>query len=78
MAKTTRSWTITKAEARFSEVIGRALTEGLQVITRRGRAIALLIAAKEWQCETTRQGSLADFFAASPLRGSSLRIERRR
>src|ERR1051326_4405151 len=72
VAKTTRSWTVTKAEARFNEVIGRALTEGPQVITRRGRTIALLIAAKECQRETTRQGSLADFFAASPLRGSRL------
>jgi len=78
MGKITRSWTVTKAEARFSEVIDRALTEGPQVITRGGRTIALLIAAKEWQGETTRQGSLADFFAASPLRGSGLGIERRR
>ena len=49
-----------------------------RLVTRGGRTIALLIAAKEWQGETTRQGSLADFFAASPLRGSGLRIERRR
>ncbi len=73
MGKITRSWTVTKAEARFSEAIGRALTEGPQVITRKGRTIALLIAAKEWQGATTRQGNLADFFAASPLRGSGLR-----
>ena len=32
--------------------------------------------AEEWQNETKRQGSLADFFTASPLRGSGLRIER--
>jgi hypothetical protein len=34
------------------------------------------VAVEEWRRKTKRQGSLADFFAASPLRGSGLKIER--
>jgi len=33
---------------------------------------------EEWTRKTRRKGTLADFFAASPLRGSGLEIERAR
>jgi hypothetical protein len=46
-----------------------------QVITRHGRK-AVVVAAEEGERKTKRQGTLADFFAASPLRESGLEIER--
>ena len=76
MSKTTGAWAVAEAKARFSEVIDRALAEGPQVITRKGRTAVVVVAAEEWQKKTKRHGSLADFFAASPLRGSGLKIER--
>jgi prevent-host-death family protein len=76
MSKTTGSWAVAEAKAKFSEVIDRALAEGPQVITRKGRTAVVVVAAEEWQQKTKRHGSLADFFAASPLRGSGLKIER--
>jgi len=71
------TWTVAEAKAKLSEVINRAETTGPQTITRNGRKTAVLVAAEEWERKTTRQGNLAEFFAASPLRGSKLKIRRR-
>lgn len=69
-------WTIADAKAHFSEVVESALKKGPQVITRHGRRAVVVVAAEEWESKTRRQGTLADFFAASPLRDSGLEIER--
>ena len=70
------SWTIAEAKA-FSEVIERARSRGPQTITRHGRKAAVVVAAEEWERKTKRTGNLAEFFAASPLRRSGLRVKRR-
>ena len=69
-------WTVAEAKAKFSEVIERAMSEGPQTITRKGRTAAVVVGAEEWQRKTNRVGNLAEFFAASPLRGSGLKIRR--
>jgi prevent-host-death family protein len=71
-------WTVAEAKAKFSEVIDRALSEGPQTITRKGRTAAVLVGADEWERKTARVGNLAEFFAASPLRGSGLKLRRRK
>jgi prevent-host-death family protein len=71
------TWTVAQAKAKFSEVIDRALTEGPQTVTRKGRTAVVVVDAAEWQRKTKRVGTLADFFAASPLRGSGLKLPRR-
>ena len=73
---TRSAWTVADAKARFSEVIERARTKGPQIITRNGRKAAVVVSAEEWQQKTKRKGNLAEFFAASPLRNSGLKIER--
>jgi prevent-host-death family protein len=70
-------WTVAEAKARFSEVIDRAASDGPQTITRNGRTTAVIVAAAEWERKTKRTGSLAEFLAGSPLRGSRLRLPRR-
>jgi len=65
----TQTWTVADAKAKFSEVIDKAETEGPQRITRHGRTAAIVVAASEWKRKVNRKGSLADFFATSPLRG---------
>jgi prevent-host-death family protein len=72
----TQIWTVAQAKAKFSEVIERAMSEGPQTITRKGRTAAVVVGAEEWQRKTNRVGNLAEFFAASPLRGSGLKIRR--
>jgi prevent-host-death family protein len=66
-----------KAKARFNEVVDRAMSEGPQTITRKGRTAVVVVGAEEWQRKTKRIGTLAEFFAQSPLRGSSLKLSRR-
>lgn len=70
------TWTIAEAKAKFSRVIDCAREQGPQTITRNGRAAAVIVASEEWERRTKRQGTLADFFAASPLRRSGLKVER--
>jgi len=70
------SWTVAEAKAKFSEIIERAMSEGPQTITRKGRTAAVVVGAEEWQRKTTRVGNLAEFFATSPLRGSGLQVQR--
>jgi len=73
-----REWPVADAKARFSEMIDRALSEGPQVVTRNGRRTVVVLAVDEWERRVKRQGNLAEFFAASPLRGSQLKISRSR
>jgi len=72
----TQNWTVAEAKAKFSEVLDRARSEGPQTITRKGRMAAVIVAAEEWELKTHRAGNLAEFFAASPLRGSGVKLRR--
>jgi prevent-host-death family protein len=74
MAGTT--WTVAQAKAKFSEVIERAQSRGPQTITRNGRRAVVVVAVDEWARKTKRIGNLAEYFAASPLRGSQIKIQR--
>jgi prevent-host-death family protein len=76
IAKNAKAWTIADAKAHLSEVVESALKKGPQIITRHGRKAVVVVAAEEWERKTHRKGTLADFFAASPLRDSGLEIER--
>jgi prevent-host-death family protein len=71
-------WTVAQAKAKFSEIIDRAMSEGPQTITRQGRTAVVVVGAEEWQRKTNRVGTLAEFFAKSPLRGSGLKFQRRK
>ena len=74
----THTWTVAEAKAKFSEMIDRARSAGPQTITRNGRTAAVVVATEEWERKIRRQGSLAEFFASSPLRRSGLEIGRLR
>jgi prevent-host-death family protein len=76
MKKSNRQWAVAEAKAKFSAIIDRALTEGPQTITRSGRKTVVVVSAKTWERKESRKGNLAEFFAASPLRSSKIRINR--
>ncbi len=69
-------WTVAEAKARLSELIENARARGPQTITRNGKTAAVVVSPDEWERKTKRVGTLADFFAASPLRGSGLEVTR--
>ena len=43
------SWQVQDAKARFSEFLSASLTEGPQIVTRRGVQTAVLIPVDEWR-----------------------------
>ena len=43
------SWPMQDAKARFSELLEKCLTEGPQMVTRRGAETAVLLPASEWR-----------------------------
>ncbi len=44
-----RTWQVQDAKARFSEFLEASLTEGPQVVTRRGIEAAILLPIGEWR-----------------------------
>jgi prevent-host-death family protein len=70
-------WPVAEAKARFSEVIDQA-RGAPQTITRNGKRAAIVVSVEEWDRRNARSGTLADFLAASPLRGAKLRLDRAR
>ncbi len=74
-------WQLQDAKARFSEVFRLARERGPQRVTKHGREAVVVISAEEYTRLTqskARKGSLSEFFAASPLRGSGIDLDRPR
>lgn len=76
---TADTWSVAEAKARLSELLETVGRDGPQTISRRGRPVAVVVSLDEWERRKRRQGTLADFFATSPLRelGGELEIEPR-
>jgi prevent-host-death family protein len=70
------TWAVAEAKSRFSEMIDRALNDGPQTITRKGKEAVVIVSAEEWRRKSERVGNLAEFFAASLLRESGLKVKR--
>lgn len=69
-------WQLQEAKSKFSEVVDRALTEGAQIVTRRGKKAVVVLPIDEYERLTKKSGSLSQFLLDSPLAGSELPIER--
>ncbi|TDI43747.1 MAG: type II toxin-antitoxin system Phd/YefM family antitoxin [Acidobacteria bacterium] len=71
-----RVWALQDAKNRFSEVVDRAIAEGPQTITRRGKETAVVVSIGEFKRLTTPKGSLVGFLRKSPLVGADLDVGR--
>lgn len=69
-------WQVQEAKARFSELVDRTLKEGPQTVTRHGKTVAVLVAAKEYRRLRSGGKSLKELLVAAPLEG--VRITRSR
>ena len=79
--RASREWQLHEAKARFSEVFRLARERGPQRVTKHGREAVVVLPAEEYARLTQSEackGSLAEFFAASPLRGSGIDLDRPR
>ena len=72
----TRVWALQDAKNKFSELVETALRHGPQVVTRRGKETVVVVPAGAYRALTRPQGSLAAFFAKSPLKGVALDVSR--
>jgi prevent-host-death family protein len=69
-------WQLQEAKNRFSEVVDKALEEGPQTVTRHGKAVVVVLSKDDYNRLQRAQGSLVEFFRASPLVGLDLDLER--
>jgi antitoxin Phd len=69
-------WQLQDAKSKFSEVVERALAQGPQIVTRRGKKAVVVMPFEEYERLTRQSGSLAQFLLSSPFSGSGLSIER--
>lgn len=69
-------WQLQEAKSKFSELIDRTLSNGVQFVTRRGKRAVVVMPMEEYERLTRRAGRISEFLLASPLLGSDLKIER--
>ena len=71
-------WQLQDAKNRFSELVKRALEDGVQVVTRHGEKVVVILPYDEYK-QMTRPGSnLAEFLLNSPIAGSEIEVDRDR
>ena len=76
-----QEWQLQEAKARFSEVFRLARDRGPQRVTKHGREAVVILSAEEYARLTRSEaskGTLSEFFAASPLRGCGIDLDRPR
>ena len=71
-----QQWPLTEAKNKFSEVIDKAISQGPQVVTRRGKEVAVILSRDEYKRLRKTEVSIVDFFRSSPLVGVDLDLER--
>ena len=68
-----RVWQVQEAKARFSEMLETSLTEGPQIVTKRGVETAVLVPIEQWrQMERMAKPSLKDLLLAPEPRTDTL------
>lgn len=68
------TWPVQDAKARFSEFLDACLTEGAQMVTRRGAEAAVLVPVQEWRrLQAVARPSLKQLLLADTAR-SDLRL----
>ncbi len=72
-------WQFQTAKTQFSELFRRARREGPQYVMGRGNETVVVMAAEEFERlkRRNRKTGLVEFFAASPLVGSGIDLERK-
>jgi antitoxin Phd len=65
-----KSWPVQDAKARFSELLEASLTEGPQILTRRGVETAVLVPIETWRSlELAARPRLKELLLADTPRG---------
>jgi prevent-host-death family protein len=68
-----QSWAVQDAKARFSQFLETCLTEGPQIVTKRGTAAAILVSAEEWRrLQAVARPSLKELLMSDQARTETL------
>ena len=67
-------WQLQEAKAKFSELVQKAIDEGPQTVTRRGKPSVVVLSAEQFDLMEKRQISLKDLLQSAPWH--ELEIER--
>lgn len=68
-----KTWQVQDAKARFSEFLEASLTEGPQIVTKRGVETAVLIPVEQWRrLEKMTRPNLKDLLLSSEARTDAL------
>lgn len=70
------TWQLQEAKNKLSEVVNKAVQDGPQTITLRGRPTAMVISIDEYRRLTQPRSSLVDFLRQSPLSEVELTLAR--
>jgi antitoxin Phd len=60
------AWQLQTAKQKFSELIERALSDGPQVVTRRGREVAVVLAIEDYRRLREGEPDFKRFLRAAP------------
>ena len=68
-----KTWQVQNAKARFSELLAASLTEGPQIVTKRGGEAAVLVSIDQWRrLERISRPDLKELLLAPEARTDTL------
>ena len=70
------TWQLQTAKQKFSELVDRALAEGPQIVTRRGREVVVVVGIDEYRRLRGRKRDFKQFLLEGPPYFDDLEIER--
>ena len=66
-----RTWPVQDAKARFGELLEKCLTEGPQMVTKRGAEAAVLVPAAQWhRLQASARSSLKELLLSDEARAA--------
>ncbi len=69
-----QTWQIQEAKSHFSAVIDCAMTQGAQLVTHRGRNVAIILSVKDYEQMSGQKSSLISLMMNAP-KGEALETD---
>ncbi len=69
-------WQLQDAKSKFSKLVDRAIANGVQIVTRRGKRAVAVLPYEEYELLTRNKVPLSHFLLKSPLAGTTLDTSR--
>jgi len=71
-----KAWQLQEAKNRLSEVVDKAISQGPQIVSRRGKEAVIILSIEDYRKMNKPKKDLVEFFRKSPLYGLDLDINR--